>query len=118
MLGDLVAVCRNKLAGVTGPDGTPYDRLVPQSMAEVVTRGCVRLDVVDRPEAQADVVATFARHGVSVETFDWQRHGVGCSLVLSTRPAPDALLSAAVSALRDLDHVNEVAGVIRVECAR
>ncbi len=116
VLGDLAAVCRNRLAGVTGPDAAPYARLVLRPMAEVVTRGCVRLDVADRPEALADVATVLARHGVSVSTFTQERRSDGCSLVLSTHPAPDAVLTAAVTALRDLDHVHEVTSTIRVEC--
>ena len=38
VLGDLVAVCRNKLAGATGPGESAYTRLPVSPMGEVVTR--------------------------------------------------------------------------------
>ncbi|WP_327253845.1 homoserine dehydrogenase [Streptomyces sp. NBC_01244] len=115
VLGDLVAVCRNKLAGVTGPGATTYAELTARPMGEVVTRYHVGLDVADRPELLAEVATVLAEHGVSVESFNQRRHEGGCSLALSTHEATDAALSAAVDTLRGTAGVHGVTSIVRIE---
>ncbi|MFI5983193.1 homoserine dehydrogenase [Streptomyces sp. NPDC098789] len=119
VLGDLVAVCRNKLAEVTGPGDSAYTRLPVSTMGEVVTRYHISLDVADKPGVLAQVATTFAEHGVSIDTVRQQGRpdGVGneASLVVVTHRAPDAALSGTVEALRKLDTVRGVASIMRVE---
>ncbi|WP_407552227.1 homoserine dehydrogenase [Streptomyces sp. Pv4-95] len=115
VLGDLVAVCRNKLAGVAGPGEAAYNRLTVSPMADVVTRCHLSLDVTDQPGALAEVATAFARHGVSIETFAQRRRDGGFALAMSTHHTTDAALSAAMSELRNLDHVHGVTSIIRVE---
>ncbi|MET3986501.1 homoserine dehydrogenase [Streptomyces sp. PvR034] len=119
VLGDLVAVCRNKLAEVTGPGESAYTRLPVSTMGEVVTRYHISLDVADKPGVLAQVATTFAEHGVSIDTVRQQGRpdGVGneASLVVVTHRAPDAALSGTVEALRKLDTVRGVASIMRVE---
>ena len=117
VLGDLVAVCRNKLAGATGPGDSAYARLRVSPMGEVVTRYHVSLDVDDRAGVLAQVAGVFAEHGVSIDTVRQQgRDGDGdASLVVVTHRASDAALSATVSELESLDSVRAVASTMRVE---
>ncbi|NJQ00821.1 homoserine dehydrogenase [Streptomyces zingiberis] len=116
VLGDLVAVCRNKLNGARGPGESAYSRLAVSPMGEVVTRYHVNLDVADKPGVLAQVAAVFNEHGVSIETVHQQvRDGGEASLVVVTHRASDAALTSTVDALRRLDTVRGVAGIMRVE---
>ncbi|MCC9739392.1 homoserine dehydrogenase [Streptomyces sp. MNU89] len=115
VLGDLVAVCRNKLNGATGPGESAYSRLSVSPMGEVVTRYHISLDVADKPGVLAAVAAEFNEHGVSIETVHQQVKDGEASLVVVTHRASDAALSATVGALRALDTVRGVAGIMRVE---
>ncbi|MDH6112892.1 homoserine dehydrogenase [Kitasatospora sp. MAP12-15] len=115
VLGDLVAVCRNRLAGVRGPGAVTESRLTVRPMAAVTTRYHLSLDVADEPGVLAEVATVLGAHGVSVETFNQQRRDGGCSLVMSTHRATDGALSAAVAALRGARCVNGVTGLIRIE---
>ncbi|MFF3016944.1 homoserine dehydrogenase [Streptomyces sp. NPDC057939] len=119
VLGDLVAVCRNKLAEATGPGESAYTQLPVSTMGDVVTRYHISLDVADKPGVLAQVATTFSEHGVSIDTVRQQGRpdGVGneASLVVVTHRAPDAALSGTVEALRKLDTVRGVASIMRVE---
>lgn len=119
VLGDLVAVCRNKLAEAKGPGESAYTQLPVSTMGDVVTRYHISLDVADKPGVLAQVATTFAEHGVSIDTVRQQGRpdGVGneASLVVVTHRAPDAALSGTVEALRKLDTVRGVASIMRVE---
>lgn len=119
VLGDLVAVARNKLAEATGPGESAYTQLPVSPMGDVVTRYHISLDVADKPGVLAQVATTFAEHGVSIDTVRQQGRpdGVGkeASLVVVTHRAPDAALSGTVEALRNLDTVRGVASIMRVE---
>ncbi|WP_119580997.1 homoserine dehydrogenase [Streptomyces europaeiscabiei] len=118
VLGDLVAVCRNRLAGSTGPAESAYAALPVSPMGEVVTRYHISLDVADKPGVLAQVATVFAEHGVSIDTVRQQGRQDGggeASLVVVTHRASDASLSGTVEALRNLDTVRGVASIMRVE---
>jgi homoserine dehydrogenase len=118
VLGDLVAVCRNKLGGATGPGDSAYTQLPVSPMGEVVTRYHISLDVADKPGVLAQVATVFAEHGVSIDTVRQQGRQDGggeASLVVVTHRASDASLNGTVEALRSLDTVRGVASIMRVE---
>ncbi|MFE2166536.1 homoserine dehydrogenase [Streptomyces sp. NPDC059447] len=115
VLGDLVAVCPNKLAEATGPGDSAYTQLPVSPMGDVVTRYHISLDVADKPGVLAQVATTFAEHGVSIDTVRQQGKDGEASLVVVTHRAPDAALSGTVEALRKLDTVRGVASIMRVE---
>ncbi|MGW0409887.1 homoserine dehydrogenase [Streptomyces collinus] len=115
VLGDLVAVCRNRLNGATGPGESAYAALTVSSMGEVVTRYHISLDVADKPGVLAQVATVFAEHGVSIDTVRQQGKDGEASLVVVTHRASDASLSGTVEALRKLDTVRGVASIMRVE---
>jgi len=115
VLGDLVAVCRNRLNGATGPGESAYAALPVSPMGEVVTRYHISLDVADKPGVLAQVATVFAEHGVSIDTVRQQGKDGEASLVVVTHRASDAALVGTVEALRNLDTVRGVASIMRVE---
>jgi homoserine dehydrogenase len=117
VLGDLVAVARNRRSGARGAGGTAYaDRRI-RPVGESPTRYHISLDVSDRPGVLATVAQAFAAHEVSISTVRQSGRGDDATLVLVTHVAPDAALAATVEDLRGLDIVREVASVMRVESA-
>jgi homoserine dehydrogenase len=115
VLGDLVAVARNRLAGAADPGTTGYAGLTVRPMADTPTRYHVSLDVADKPGVLATVAQEFARHGVSIATVRQDGHGDAATLVIVTHSAPDAALSATIDALREMPAVRAVTSVLRVE---
>jgi homoserine dehydrogenase len=115
VLGDLVAVARNRVAGAAGQGSTGYANLEVRPMAETPTRYHVSLDVADKPGVLATVAHSFAEHGVSISTVRQNGRGDAATLVIVTHSAPDAALSATIAALRDMPAVRGVTSVLRVE---
>jgi homoserine dehydrogenase len=115
VLGDLVAVSRNRCSGGRGPGESAYADLPLRPMGESVTRYYVSLDVTDKAGVLATVARAFAEHDVSIQTVRQEGHGDDATLVLVTHTASDAALAATVSDLRLLDTVRAVSSVLRVE---
>jgi homoserine dehydrogenase len=115
VLGDIVAVARNRVNGTRGPAESTYADLPVLPMADTVTRYHVALDVADRSGVLARVADAFAENGVSIRAVRQEGHGDEAQLVIVTHRAPDGALSATVEGLRDLEIVREVASVMRVE---
>ncbi len=115
VLGDLVAVARNRLSGVRGVGDSLYADLPVRPMGEAQTRYHVSLEVADQPGVLAAVAQAFAANDVSIETVRQEGRGAAASLVLVTHVASDAALSATVEDLRGLPAVRGVASVMRVE---
>jgi homoserine dehydrogenase len=120
VLGDVVAVARHKVAGGRGPGESAYADLPVVDMGQSLTRYHISLDVADRPGVLAQVATAFAAHDVSIETVRQQAApggGERAKLIVVTHRATDAALAATVDALGDLDSVDDVASVMRVEGA-
>ncbi|ASW56467.1 homoserine dehydrogenase [Plantactinospora sp. KBS50] len=115
VLGDLVAVARNRLAGVRAASESAYAALPIRPIGEAVTRYHISLDVADRAGVLAAVAGVFAGHGVSIATVRQAGRGNDAELVVVTHRAPDAALAATVAELRDLEHVRAIVSVLRVE---
>jgi homoserine dehydrogenase len=115
VLGDIVAVARNRLAGVRAPSESNYADLRIRPMGEVLTRYHVSLDVADRAGVLAAVAGVFAKHDVSIQSVQQDGRGEDATLVVVTHSAPDAALASTVEDLRRLDVVREVTSVMRVE---
>ncbi len=62
VLGDLVAVARNRLADNRVPSESTYAALPVLSIAESITRYYIWLDVHDRPGVLAAVASVFANY--------------------------------------------------------
>ena len=115
VLGDIVAVSRNRLAGVRAASESRYADLPIRPMGEAVTRYHVSLDVADRAGVLAAVAGVFAKHDVSIATVRQSGRGDEAVLVIVTHAAPDAALTATVRELQRLDIVRSIASVLRVE---
>jgi len=115
VLGDLVAVARNRLSGARSASESAYASLAVRSIADVVTRYHISLDVADRAGVLASVAGVFATHGVSIATVNQSGRGNEAILVIVTHGATDAALAATVAELRTLPVVRAVASVLRVE---
>jgi homoserine dehydrogenase len=115
VLGDIVAVARNRLAGTRGPELSTYAELPVLPMGDTLTRYHVSLDVEDRPGVLAPVAEAYARHGVSIQQVRQASRGNEAELVIVTHEARDAALAATISDLQSLPIVRAVASVMRVE---
>jgi homoserine dehydrogenase len=115
VLGDIVAVARNRMAGTRGPELTTHADLPVLPMGDTLTRYHVSLDVADRPGVLAPVAEVFARHDVSIQAVRQTSRGDDALLIIVTHEARDAALAATVSELQALPVVRAVASVMRVE---
>jgi len=115
VLGDIVAVARNRLAGTRGPSASTYAGLPIVPMGETLTRYHVSLDVDDKPGVLATIAEAFARHDVSIRSVRQEGQGDDAQLVLVTHTARDAALSATIRDLEALSAVRAVVSVMRVE---
>jgi homoserine dehydrogenase len=115
VVGDIVAVSRNRLAGVRAPSESTYAELRIRPMGEVVTRYHISLDVDDRAGVLAAVAGVFAQHDVSIQTVRQEGRADDATLVVVTHAATDAALQSTVDDLRNLEIVRAVASVMRVE---
>ena len=115
VLGDLVAVGRNRLSGGRGPRESAYADLEVRPLGEALTRYYIGLDVADRAGVLAAVAQTFAAHDVSIETLRQDGRGDEAALLVVTHKASESALAGVVEDLRALDVVRAVASVMRVE---
>jgi homoserine dehydrogenase len=115
VLGDIVAVARNIVAGARGAEPSTYAELPVLPMGDTLTRYHVSLDVDDRPGVLAPVAEAFARHGVSIQAVRQTSRGGEALLIIVTHVASDAALATTVSELMALPVVRAVASVMRVE---
>ena len=114
VLGDLVAVARNRVNGGRGAGESSYAELPILPMGEVSTRYHVALDVADQPGVLASVAGAFADQGVSIQTVRQEGRGDAATLVLVTHSATDDALAQTVQRLRAMDSIRS-ASVMRVE---
>ena len=115
VLGDIVAVARNRVSGSVGAGESAYAQLRIRPIGEVFTRYHVALDVADRPGVLAAVAQAFADSDVSIQTVRQEGRGDAATLVLVTHTAPDAALAATVGKLAAMDEIGTTASVMRVE---
>ena len=115
VLGDLVTVGRNAVAGTRGAGESAYADRAVLPMGETITRYHVSLDVADRAGVLAAVATAFAEHGVSIQTVRQEGRDDDAQLVVVSHSATDAQLSATVEHLRGMEIVRDVTSVMRVE---
>ncbi len=115
VLGDLVAVARNKVASGRGPRESAYAALPAQPMGNTPTRYHISLDVADKAGVLSQVAAVFAEHDVSIAAVRQEGRVEDASLVIVTHAATDAALRSTVDKIGGLPVVREVVSVMRVE---
>ena len=121
VMGDLVMAARNRVHGGRGPRESKYAKLPIAPIGFIPTRYYVSMNVADRPGVLSSVAAEFGKREVSIAEV--RQEGVvdeggqrcGARIVVVTHEATDAALSDTVAALADLDVVQEVASVLRLE---
>ncbi len=119
--GDLVMAARNRVLGSRAPRESRYAQLPVCPMGLISTRYYVSMYVADKPGVLSSVAAEFANREVSIAevrqegAVDEGGQRVGARIVVVTHQATDAALSETVAALADLDVVEGVASVLRLE---
>jgi homoserine dehydrogenase len=114
VLGDTVAVARNLLAGLRGPDSSTYAGLPLVPIGDARTSYYVQLDVADRPGVLAPVADAFAQQGVSIRAVRQEGQGDEANLIIMTHIAREAALAKTVIALGAMEAVRNVDSVMRV----
>ena len=115
VLGDIVTVVRNRLAGLRGPDASTYARLPLVPIGDALTRYFVQLDVADRPGVLAPIADAFAQQGVSIRAMRQEGRGDDANLLIVTHRAREDALAKTVASLTAMTAVRRVASVMRVE---
>ena len=115
ILGDLIAVARNKTRGVEGHGETDYADLGIAPIDDVDSRYLIRVEVADKPGVLATVAQLFASSNVSIETVRQTGRGDSAELIVATHTAPEKALKKTVVALTQSDVVKSVESVLRIE---
>ena len=121
VLGDLVMAARNRVQGGRGPRESKYAKLPIAPIGDIPTRYYVNMNVADRPGVLSSVAAEFSKREVSIAEVrqegmvDQGGQRCGARIVVVTHQATDAALSETVAALGDLDAVQSINSVLRME---
>nr|WP_047259368.1 homoserine dehydrogenase [Corynebacterium uterequi] len=117
VLGDLVGAARNKVHGGRAPGENTYANLPVADFGDVPTRYHIDMQVKDRVGVLADLATRFADAGISLRTVrqeEVERHE-HARLILVTHQAPESALAGMVERLSELDDVQQVTSVIRLD---
>jgi homoserine dehydrogenase len=121
VMGDVVMAARNRVQGGRGPRESKYAKLPISPIGFIPTRYYVNMNVADRPGVLAAVATEFGKREVSIAEVrqegmvDEGGQRCGARIVVVTHQATDAALSETVAALADLDVVQSVNSVLRME---
>jgi len=115
VLGDIVTVVRNRLAGLRGPDASTYADLPLVPIGDALTRYYVQLDVADKPGVLAPIADAFAQQGVSIKAMRQEGRGAEANLIIVTHTAREDALAKTVATLSAMAAVRAVDSVMRVE---
>jgi homoserine dehydrogenase len=121
VMGDVVMAARNRVQGGRGPRESKYAKLPISPIGFIPTRYYVNMNVTDRPGVLSAVAAEFGKREVSIAEVrqegmvDQGGQRCGARIVVVTHQATDAALSETVAALADLDVVQSVNSVLRME---
>jgi len=114
VVGDIVAVARNRISGGHGSRESAYAALPVLPVDASTTRYYIALDLSDKAGVLASVAAAFAEHDVSIETLRQDGHGDDATLQIVTHEAKESALAATCSTLRSLDSVRQITSMMRV----
>lgn len=121
VMGDLVMAARNRVQGGRGPRESKYAKLPIAPIGLIPTRYYVSMNVADRAGVLSAVAAEFGKRDVSIAqvrqegVIDEGGQRCGARIVVVTHQATDAALSETVAALADLDIVQSINSVLRME---
>jgi homoserine dehydrogenase len=117
VVGDLVAVGRNILAGATGRIGcTCFTAKAIMPPDSILSRFYVRVQAADRPNVLAAIASVFGDNDVSIESVVQRAQpGGDAEIVWVTHRVRERNLRAALDAIGALPVVGAVSNCIRVE---
>jgi len=115
VVGDLVTVARNLLAGSRGVGCTCFLERTIRPMSEMEGQYYILLRVEDRPGVLAEIASVFGRNEVSIKSVWQEGTGADAQLVFITHRAREGSFQQAVTELRDVRAVEEVRSILRVE---
>lgn len=116
VLGDLVTVARNILAGGRGTGCTCYDESAKiRPMDDTLGQYYIVVDVYDRPGVLAQVAQAFADNAVSIKSVWQEGFGAEARLVMVTHRSLERDFQALLATLRELESVEEIASSMRVQ---
>ncbi|MDN0200487.1 homoserine dehydrogenase [Streptomyces sp. S.PNR 29] len=114
VLGDIVELSRDRVAGRVAPPAG-FSRILPlRPMAEVANQHHLSMLVTDESGVLSQVCAVFAQHGVSLETVRQEGLGAEAQLVVATHQATDAALAEVIAQLKTLPTVRGITRSIRI----
>ena len=115
VLGDLVAVARNKMSGRRGPGESIYADLKVKSVDNALTSYYISLQVEDKPGVLAQISQKIADNKVSIQTVRQDGLENDAQLVIRTHIALEKDLAKTLDELKSLDSVKEISDYMRVE---
>lgn len=116
VVGDIMTVARNIMAGATGRLGMNSYRAKRMCPPEAMTSPCyIRMSVVDKPGALAAIAAAFAAQNVSLRNVIQKDHKGGTDIVVITHSVSRASLQMSLQILDVLPVVDKICCVISVE---
>jgi len=115
VVGDLVSVARNLLAGARGVGCTCFLERTIRPMSEMDGQYYILLRVEDRPGVLAEIASVFGRNAVSIKSVWQEGTGADAQLVFITHRAREGSFQQAVTELRGVRAVEEVRSILRVE---
>lgn len=115
--GDIMDAARNIIHGVQGIVGcTCFEERPVKSMDEVCSRNYLRFKVIDQPGVLAQIALVFGKNQVSLASVIQKETVEGkAELVLITHEVAEKNLRRALEEIKQLQVVEEVHNVIRVE---
>ena len=113
VFGDVVDAALNLRNGTHGSVGA-LSAAVIQPIDETSAEYLMGMEVVDRPGVLHAVTGVFADNGVSIRAAEQEGAGADARLVFITHRAREADVQATMRALRELDAVLNVSGLLRV----
>jgi homoserine dehydrogenase len=115
VVGDLVTVARNLLAGARGVGCTCFLERTVRPMSEMEGQYYILLRVEDRPGVLAEIASVFGRNDVSIKSVWQEGTGADAQLVFITHRAREGSFQQAVTELGGVRAVEEVRSILRVE---
>jgi homoserine dehydrogenase len=122
VVADVIDLAQRIVAGAIRPTVATYDESIRvRDMAEVHSRYYLRLVAADRPGVIAQIAGVFGARQISLASVIQKEdvHHVGgdrhAEIVFMTHQAHEASVQRALAEIRQLDVVDQIGSVIRVE---
>jgi homoserine dehydrogenase len=117
IIADLLACANDAKSGAARSSHEP---LPVRSMEELETQYYLRVSAADQPGVLAQIAHTFGAHTISLASViqkDADNQAGTAVLVITTHPAREAAMQAALRELRELATVAAVHNLLRVEAS-